>query len=47
VSANRVKQYNFEKPVFPKKYTWLDIYKYIYSGTDKENMNYIFLDEPQ
>jgi len=47
VPASRVLQYNFEKPIFPKEYTWLDIYKDILSKTDKENMNYIFLDEPQ
>ena len=47
VSASRVQQYNFEKPIFPQEYTWLDIYKNILSKTDKENMNYIFLDEPQ
>jgi len=47
VSANRVQRYNFEKPIFPEEYTWLDIYKDILSKTDKENMNYIFLDEPQ
>ncbi len=47
VSANRVQQYNFEKPIFPEEYTWRDIYKYILAKTDKENMNYIFLDEPQ
>ena len=47
VPANRVQQYNFEKPIFPEEYTWLDIYKNIFSKTDKENMNYIFLDEPQ
>ena len=47
VPANKVQQYNFEKPIFPEKYTWFDIYKDILSKTDKENMNYIFLDEPQ
>src|SRR5690554_2517808 len=47
VSANRVQQYNFEKPIFPEEYTWRDIYKDILAKTDKENMNYIFLDEPQ
>lgn len=47
VSANRVQQYNFEKPIFPQEYTWLDIYKDILAKTDKENRNYIFLDEPQ
>ena len=47
VPANRVQQYNFEKPIFPQEYTWLDIYKDIYTKTDKEKMNYIFLDEPQ
>jgi predicted AAA+ superfamily ATPase len=45
--SNSVQQYNFEKPVFPENYTWLDIYRDIISKTDKENMNYIFLDEPQ
>ena len=44
---NRVQRYNFEKPVFPIEYTWLDIYKDILSKTDQELMNYIFLDEPQ
>jgi len=47
VPASRVRQYNFERPIFPKTYTWRDIYKEIISKTDKENMNYIFLDEPQ
>lgn len=47
VPVNRVQQYNFEKPIFPEEYTWRDIYKEILSKTDKENMNYIFLDEPQ
>lgn len=47
VSAKRVQQYNFEKPIFPEDYTWRDIYKDILAKTDKENMNYIFLDEPQ
>jgi len=47
VPTNRVHQYNFEKPIFPEEYTWLDIYKEIMAKTDKDNMNYIFLDEPQ
>ena len=47
VPANRVQCYNFEKPIFPEEHTWLDIYKEIFAKTDKENMNYIFLDEPQ
>ena len=47
VPSDRVQQYNFEKPVFPEGHTWLDIYHDISSKTDKENMNYIFLDEPQ
>lgn len=47
VLANRVQQYNFEKPIFPEDYTWRDIYREILSKTDKEKMNYIFLDEPQ
>ena len=45
--ANCVQRYNFEKPVFPPEYTWLDIYIEIFAKTDKENMNYIFLDEPK
>ena len=47
VPANKVQQYNFEKPIFLEEYTWRDIYKDILAKTDKENMNYIFLDEPQ
>jgi len=47
VPVNRVQQYNFEKPIFPEEYTWRDIYKAILEKTDKESMNYIFLDEPQ
>lgn len=47
VSENRIQQYNFEKPIFPKEYTWLDIYKEILNKTDREIKNYIFLDEPQ
>ncbi len=47
VNSNRVQQYNFEKPIFPKEFTWLDIYKTIIEKTDKKNINYIFLDEPQ
>jgi uncharacterized protein len=47
VPANRVHHYNFEKPIFPKEYSWLDIYKEVIASTDKEHMNYIFLDEPQ
>ncbi|MCL2027944.1 MAG: ATP-binding protein [Bacteroidales bacterium] len=47
VPANRVQKYNFEKPIFPEEYTWRDIYKDILAKTDQENMNYIFLDEPQ
>lgn len=47
VPAIRVRQYNFERPIFPKEYTWRDIYKEIILKTDKDNMNYIFLDEPQ
>ena len=47
VPANMVQQYNFEKPIFLEEYTWRDIYKDILAKTDKENMNYIFLDEPQ
>ena len=47
VPANRVQEYNFEKPIFPKEYTWFDIYNSIIAKVDKENMNYIFLDEPQ
>jgi hypothetical protein len=29
VPASRVRQYNFERPIFPKEYTWRDIYKEI------------------
>ena len=47
VPSCRVQQYNFEKPIFTEEYTWLDIYKDILAKADKENMNYIFLDEPQ
>lgn len=47
VPANRVQQYNFEKPVFPLSFSWFDIYKEILGKTSKETMNYIFLDEPQ
>jgi predicted AAA+ superfamily ATPase len=47
VSADRVQQYNFEKPIFPEEYSWLDIYKDILAKTDKKNKNYIFLDELQ
>ncbi|NLA24547.1 MAG: ATP-binding protein [Bacteroidales bacterium] len=47
VPKHRVQQYNFEKPNFPEDYSWRDIYKSIFSKLDKENMNYIFLDEPQ
>ena len=47
VPANRVQQYNFEKPVFPLSFNWFDIYKEILGKTSKETMNYIFLDEPQ
>lgn len=47
VPENRVLKYNFEKPIFPEEYTWRDIYKSIFAKIDKENMNYIFLDEPQ
>jgi predicted AAA+ superfamily ATPase len=47
VPANRIQTYNFEKPIFPKESTWFDIYCSLISKTDKENMNYIFLDEPQ
>ena len=47
VPADMVQQYNFEKPIFLEEYTWRDIYKDILAKTDKENMNYIFLDEPQ
>ncbi len=47
VSASNVQQYNFEKPIYPQEYTWRDIYKDILAKTDKDNMNYIFLDEPQ
>jgi uncharacterized protein len=47
VSASNVQQYNFEKPIYPQEYTWRDIYKDILEKTDKDNMNYIFLDEPQ
>ena len=47
VPANSVQEYNFEKPIFPKEYTWIDIYNSIMAKTNKKNMNYIFLDEPQ
>ncbi len=47
VPANRIQQYNFEKPIFPEKYTWRDIYKDILDKADNKNMNYVFLDEPQ
>ena len=47
VPANRVQQYNFEKPVFPLSFSWFDIYNEILGKTNKETMNYIFLDEPQ
>lgn len=47
VPANRVQQYNFEKPVFPLSFSWFDIYNEILGKTSKETMNYIFLDEPQ
>ncbi len=47
VSARNIQQYNFEKPIYPQEYTWRDIYKDILAKTDKDNINYIFLDEPQ
>lgn len=47
VPLNRIQKYNFEKPTFPEEYTWRDIYKEVLSKTDKDNMNYVFLDEPQ
>jgi len=47
VPESRIQKYNFEKPVFPEEYTWRDIYNEILAKTDKENMNYVFLDEPQ
>ncbi len=47
VSPDQVQQYNFEKPVFPISFSWIDIYKEILAKTNKENQNYIFLDEPQ
>lgn len=47
VPANNIQHYNFEKPIFPEEYTWRDIYQDILSKTDKDKMNYIFLDEPQ
>jgi len=47
VPTSRFQKYNFDNPIFPEEYTWRDIYKEILAKTDKENMNYIFLDEPQ
>jgi len=47
VPANSIQEYNFERPIFPKEYTWIDIYNSIIAKVDTENMNYIFLDEPQ
>lgn len=47
VPENRIQQYNFEKPIFSKELSWLEIYNQIIAKTDKENKNYIFLDEPQ
>jgi len=47
IPANRIQQCNFEKPIFPEEYTWREVYNEIIAKTDKENMNYIFLDEPQ
>jgi len=47
VAENRMQSYNFEKPIFPENASWLDVYNHIIVKTDKENLNYIFLDEPQ
>ena len=47
VSTSRVHQYNFEKPLFPETHTWRDIYQEIMAKVVTDNMNYIFLDEPQ
>jgi len=47
VPAETIQQYNFEKPIFPEEYSWRDIYRDILAKTDREKMNYIFLDEPQ
>lgn len=47
IPERRVQQYNFEKPIFPEGYTWREIYNDILVKADKNNMNYIFLDEPQ
>ena len=47
IPANRIQQYNFEKPIFPEEYTWREVYNEIIRKTDNENINYIFLDEPQ
>jgi len=47
IPASRIQQYNFEKPIFPEEYTWREVYNEIIDKTDKEYMNYIFLDEPQ
>ena len=47
VPANKIQAYNFEKPMFPKEFTWYDIYNSIMAQVDRDDMNYIFLDEPQ
>jgi len=47
VFTSRVHQYNFEKPLFPETHTWRDIYQEIMAKVVTDNMNYIFLDEPQ
>jgi|GEM_PF-4293612 len=36
-----------DQPFFPEEYTWREVYNEIIRKTDKENINYIFLDEPQ
>jgi len=47
VSESNIQAYNFEKPVFDKNASWLDIYHQIIEKTASNVLNYIFLDEPQ
>jgi predicted AAA+ superfamily ATPase len=46
IEESRIFEYNFNKPKF-EKYTYMQLYNEIIEKADKDEINYVFLDEIQ
>ena len=47
VADDCIQSYNFEKPIFDENVDWKTVYNHIVSNLQKDELNYIFIDEPQ